>query len=315
MPGDALPDTCLVHLVWAPLGPGPLRRFVESYAAHDAGVEHRLVMIYNGFAPREDTSPWDEALRAIAHQVVRLEHPVLDLVAYRELAEGIPARCYCFLNSYSVVQDDGWLALMVEALRRPAVGLVGASGSWASMSSLTRYQLGLGGPYGDVFEDRREVHEQLGLLSGEGAPGSPVRLRERRTPAAVRALRAVAEQSLGFFSFPAPHVRTNGFLIRREVLRSLRMRTLSGKIDAHRFESGRRGLTTQVHSLGLSTLVVARGGETFAPEQWHLSRTFWQGEQERLLIADNQTESYARGDERMRRFLARYAWGQKAAPA
>ena len=304
-----------MHLVWAPLGPDPLRRFVDSYAAHETGADHRLVVIYNGFGAHQDTGPWDAALRGIAHEVLRLERPVLDLVAYREVAERIPAGRYCFLNSYSVVLADGWLGLMVDAMCGQAVGLVGASGSWASMSSLTRYQLGLGGPYAHVFGDRHDVHEQLGSLSGEGDPGSPIRLRERRAPGALRALRAVADQSLGFFSFPAPHVRTNGFLIWGEVLRSVRTRALSGKIDAHRWESGRRGLTTQVQSFGLQTLLVARGGTTFAPEHWHLSRTFWQGEQEGLLIADNQTESYARGDQRMRRFLARYAWGEHADPA
>ena len=46
-PGTA--SVTLVHLVWAPLGPEALARFLDSYRHHPAGVEHRLLMVFNGF--------------------------------------------------------------------------------------------------------------------------------------------------------------------------------------------------------------------------------------------------------------------------
>ncbi len=38
----------VVHLVWGPLGPEPLRDFLRSYHAHDAGAPHELVVLFNG---------------------------------------------------------------------------------------------------------------------------------------------------------------------------------------------------------------------------------------------------------------------------
>ena len=44
------------------------------------------------------------------------------------------------------------------------------------------------------------------------------------------------------------------------------------------------------------------------------SETFWQGEQDNLLVADNQTESYQRGDPGRRYALSTFAWGERAKP-
>jgi hypothetical protein len=38
----------------------------------------------------------------------------------------------------------------------------------------------------------------------------------------------------------------------------------------------------------------------------------WQGAQEGLLVADNQTRSYVAGDANRRRLLSSFAWGRSA---
>ena len=45
-----MPEVCVVHLVWAPLGPAALRRFAISYRGHSAGMDHRLVFVFKDFA-------------------------------------------------------------------------------------------------------------------------------------------------------------------------------------------------------------------------------------------------------------------------
>ncbi len=37
----------VVHLVWGPLGAGPLQEFLASYKRHPAGAEHELVVLLN----------------------------------------------------------------------------------------------------------------------------------------------------------------------------------------------------------------------------------------------------------------------------
>ena len=85
-------------------------------------------------------------------------------------------------------------------------------------------------------------------------------------------------------------------------------------MDAYALESGRHSLTRQVQALGLHALVVARDGSIYEEREWDASRTFWQGEQEGLLIADNQTRSYAAGSASRRWLLSSFAWGPKADP-
>jgi hypothetical protein len=66
--------------------------------------------------------------------------------------------------------------------------------------------------------------------------------------------------------------------------------------------------------MGLRTLVVARDGEFYDHPEWARSRTLWQGDQEGLLIGDNQTRMYARGGIERRRLLSAFAWGRMADP-
>jgi len=115
----------LVHLIWAPLGLKPLERFLASYGAHEAGAEHRLLFVLNGF--EGDTPP------ALPGETLRLERPLLDLAAYRRAAAHCRAERLVFVNSYAVVLADGWLGKLDSAL--DGGGMVGCSGSWESALS------------------------------------------------------------------------------------------------------------------------------------------------------------------------------------
>jgi hypothetical protein len=115
-------------------------------------------------------------------------------------------------------------------------------------------------------------------------------------------------------SFPNPHLRTNGFMLGREFMLSLRWPPSAGKREAFALESGRSSITRQVQGRGLQTLVVGRDGQGYRPEGWAQSRTFRSGGQENLLIADNRTRDFAAADPARRAQLARAAWGDAAEP-
>jgi hypothetical protein len=299
--------TCAVHLVWAPLGPGALARFLDSYKRHDAGAAHRLLILFNGFREGDDLAPWRVLLAGLEYDELRLERPMLDLSAYREAATRFPAERYCFLNSFSVVLADNWLRALERTLCGPGVGLVGATGSWASVSSYLRFMFGLGGSYARLFPDRRAA---VATLTAAGARNAPV--KHQREP--LEYARFVLGQLHGFAPFPAAHIRTTGFMVKSGVLDRVAMPRLPRKIDAYRLESGRQSLTAQIAAMKLATLVVARDGRAYPPDQWAASHTLWQGDQENLLIADNRSEDYELGDNTTRRALSRYAWGEAADP-
>ena len=125
----------MVHLVWAPHGPDALVRFIESYRRHQAGAEHRLLVLLNGFRPGQDLTPWRTALEGVPHEEQRLTGSVLDLAAYRQAADLLAAERYCFVNSYSVILEDNWLGMLDGHLRTPGVGIAGTGGSYESAYS------------------------------------------------------------------------------------------------------------------------------------------------------------------------------------
>jgi hypothetical protein len=168
----------------------------------------------------------------------------------------------------------------------------------------------LGGPYANVFPDRRAA---IAALTAAGTRSDAPAQEGGRKP--LTYARTLLAQSHGFARFPAPHLRTNGFMVEGEVLRRVAMRRLARKIDVYRLESGRRSLTAQVLGMGLAVLVVGRDGRAYGPDQWPTSRTLWQGEQENLVIADNRTDDYALADTDVRATLSRHAWGHAADPS
>ena len=329
-------EICVVHLVWEPLGVEPLREFVASYRRHPGGVAHRLVVAFNGFGSEAELGEYREALAGVEHERLLVWPPTQDIPAYFSAARRLECEYLCFLNSHSRPLDPGWLAKMYEHARGKDAGVVGATGSWQSGYSYVLFEQGRPSAYTallkDYYRPRRPVRRRL----------FPDELREhiRRKPLrrrlvswpyhALNGVRCLIKDEVGrlraerelrreyaasFEPFPARHVRTNAFMLRRELMLGLRLPPILSKHDAHRFESGREGLTSQVLGAGLRALVVGRDGRAYEPEQWHLSETLWQGEQRNLLVADNQTNDYARGTAPRRVFLSRVAWGDEARPS
>jgi hypothetical protein len=304
----------VVHLVWAPLGPAPLERFLDSYRRHDAGAPHGLVVLFNGFAPDADLAPWRKLLSNTSYDEVRLESPMLDLAAYIAVIEQRSAARYCFLNSYSEILADGWLMKLLTAMALPDVGIVGTTGSWASTRSMKLHLLGLPSAYAGVLPARKVAAEQFMALeseiSGRVAPKSFWgRMRSR-----LDTLYEIPERTLPYDAFPAYHIRTNAFMLTRDAIDQLKLRSVQTKQDAYMLENGRHSITREMQRKGLRALVVDRDGAVYDAPEWDRSRTFWQGHQEGLMIADNQTRTYAQADVARRRLLAAFAWGRNADP-
>jgi hypothetical protein len=300
----------VVHLVWGPLGPEPLRRFLRSYREHPAGAAHELVILLNNVDANRRPELLGE-LEGVPHRLLDLPAPVQDLAAYAQAARRLEHERLCFLNSHSEILAADWLAKLDGALEAPDAGLVGATGSWGSQRSHLLHDRGLPSPYRSVFPDRRWMQEQFLAIDRERF-GEPARLPKTRR--LLNTWRATFEAVIGFGSFPAPHLRTTAFLVDRALFVSLNPqgRRLRRKVHAFALESGRRSYTRRIQSLGLRVLVVDREGARYEPEQWDRSRTFWQADQEGLLVADNQTRRYETGDRDRKLLLARFAWGARA---
>ena len=311
-PARTRPRVCLVHLVRAANGLAPLLAFLASYRERSAGVEHELVLAMKGFTSEQAAGAHLRAASGLDAQVVHLADEGLDLDAYAHVARELRRERYCFMNSYSSILAEDWLAKLDGALSRPGVGLVGATGSWASARSQALYAQGLPTAYRAVYPDRRWMREQFRALEAERAGAGSPRLAGLREQ--LNTWRATLQAVRSFPAFPAPHLRTNAFMIEGALLARLRLRQARRKLHAYQLESGRASITRQVSRLGLRSLVVDADGKTFDEQEWDRSRTFWQHDQEGLMVADNQTEVYAGADRERRLLLSRYAWGLRADP-
>jgi hypothetical protein len=288
----------VVYLARAAEGLEPLRAFSESYRRHPAGTEHELCVIYKGFTRRRDLRGAREALDGIEDRSVDFEDVGLDIGAYLRAARTSERELFCGLNTFSTILHDGWLGRLAEELDRPGVGLTGASASYESFGTSSAF------------------HRRVTAAMARGAPGlsepyaymnasSSSPLRERIHGLALRAL---------FRSFPHPHVRSNAFLVDRRRLLRARPGRIDRKTLALLFESGRWwGLSRRVHTEGLSLRLVGREGG-FDVREWPESRVFRLGDQENLLVADNQTRVYAQASEVMRCGLRLHTWGEYLDP-
>lgn len=113
--------------------------------------------------------------------------------------------------------------------------------------------------------------------------------------------------------FPNPHLRTNAFMLSRDLMRTLYWPEVRSKSQAWLLESGLQGLSRQIWDRGGSTLVVGRDGAAYPPGRWPISATFRSGGQANLLIADNRTRQWEEADPAERAQLSRLAWGDDPA--
>jgi hypothetical protein len=295
--------TAVVHLVRHANGTAPFEAFLDSYAKHDAGHEHELVLLWKGFPSATALEPY-RALAPQGAREVEVDDSGRDVQAFITAAGRLEHDRICFLNSFATIEARGWLGHLSSALDQPRAGIAGASGSWGSHRSFALLQLGLPSPYRELLSNREAFAEAFRTADPAGELG----LARRLTKAAVDVPRAIR----GYDSFPSPHVRTNAFLIERQLLLEVAPRGAGGRSASYRFESGQRGLTRRVLARGLRTLVVARDGQAREHTEWAEADVFWQGDQSDLLVADNQTRIYQRAKPESRLMLARYAWGDQA---
>lgn len=302
--------TAVVHLVRHSNGIRPFEAFMDAYERLDPGLEHELVLLFKGFPSERETEPYRARAAATAGAStpasVEVSDRGVDLTAYLSAAAALNHERLCFLNSFSEPVHPGWLGLLAAALEDPGVGAAGSTGSWESGLSYHLFQIGLPSAYARALPDREAARRALHQVAG-----IPYRGPARHTAQVLLNLLTDASWQS---RFPAPHLRTNAFLIDRALLLSLHTGDLGGKRGAYRLESGRSGLTAQLEARGRPPVVVGRDGRGYQWRDWPASETFWRAEQANLLVSDNQTRRYDAASEEQRAVMSAMAWGPQQGP-
>jgi hypothetical protein len=275
---QSAPDIAIIHLVRAGNDNQAVAQFVDSYLTYPAGHDHKLIFLLKGFSqdlPGDLVAILDRA----PHRRIECPEGGFDIGSYCHAAERITEPLVMFLNSFSVIQSEQWLLKLVRAYRVPGVGVVGASGSWESLLST--------------------------LLA---KPKSGTAMQNDGWFASLRAQLIGLPLRVLFPVFPNPHLRSNAFLMAREEFLAIKPARIRFKIQAWLYESGRDSMTRRVLRRGLRVMVVGHDGIAYGIADWPGSHTFWQYQQENLLIHDNRTMAYSRADVARQRQLCHAAW-------
>ena len=256
--------------------------FFDAYRRFPPGCPHRLVVIAKGWESVPGLPSLIDQVRAVGADLVTLPDDGFDWGAYMRVAPALNEQFLCLVNTHSRPMVPGWLALLRQSALLPGVGAVGATGSWGSMSVTW-----------PLFE-----------------PGI---FRLALYPARLALVFMRLCRNFGSFpSFPNPHLRSNVLLVNRAIFISFcRCHEIPhSKRDAHILESGRRGFTAYLKSLGMRALVVGANGVAYAPDAWISSGTFRLPDNVNLLVSDNQTRYYQQADSKLKRRLENAAWGE-----
>ena len=298
-----------MHLVRAQNDLDTLRRFLASYRANPGGVPHDFAVVFKGFRQPADADAHRAMLPASGHEALFVSDVGFDITAYQAAIARWSGRYrhFCFLNSYSELLDPEWLGKLHAQAVLPGVGIAGATGSWNSHQANALVWFRSKIPWAP-----KPVAQPI-QAAAQAAPARKTLHHYRRVAGEElergwNAVQLVAQVD----PFPNPHVRTNAFVILGELMASIATQPVRTKMDAYIFESGRKGLTCQTLRRGKKVVVVGRDGRGSEKEEWAESRTFWQSNQENLLVADNQTRDYEHGTQERRRYLASIAWGEQA---
>jgi len=112
-----------------------------------------------------------------------------------------------------------------------------------------------------------------------------------------------------FPRFPNPHIRSNCFIIERDTLLSAFPSIEPTKKASYGFESGPNSLTARIRRSGRYTAVVGRNGVIYDQARWPRSKTFRLGNQNNMLVADNQTRTFDLLSKHERATYVMMTWG------
>ena len=107
--------------------------FVENYKNNTSGVKHDLVIIFKNYQNYADLIKAKENLSGVKYIGLRMPDKDYDIGAYSFAAKVLNHKYMLFLNSYSQVHGDEWLAKMYKHIQLPDVGAVVATASFESL--------------------------------------------------------------------------------------------------------------------------------------------------------------------------------------
>jgi hypothetical protein len=114
-----------------------------------------------------------------------------------------------------------------------------------------------------------------------------------------------------FNSFPNPHIRTSGFLIKGEhYYNFIKDKKIYCKEDSWYLEAGKKGITTYFKSKKFNIYVVNSDGNFFTEKNWKFSETYNYKDQNKNIISDKHTRKYSESNFEKKIYYQKITWGK-----
>jgi hypothetical protein len=326
------PDSIgVVYLARCAEGLDAFKKFASSYRKYPSGLSHELVVLYKGFSGQAQLQEARKTFRDIPHVALELDDTGFDIGSYLEASRRVSYRYLLFVNSYTEFAASGWLKHLAGHALREGVGITGAMGSYESLFDsfgLIQSIIWMCNYFHVPYDT--DVHHYCDFVIDKYCLDWP-KLSQRKNTLIGPTLAALRHRSsilasrarwwkltrpgqvfsdFGQFPpFPNPHIRSNGFMVRREILTSFKPSQIQKKLDACAFESGAVSLTAQLRQSGLSAITVDSSGRGYDLENWPNGQLFRVGNQEGLLLTDNQSRGFDKMTAGARVTHGRMTWG------
>jgi hypothetical protein len=321
-------NLAVIYLARFAEGPKPVANFIESYNRHQAGIVHDRVAIRKGFSD-ENTSQ-DTILGSLFPNIISVSDDGFDITAFASAAAQLPHKHVVFLNTFSEIVSNDWLAKLRSGLSDIGTGLAGATGSYESLhSSMKQYNRGLFNSQflpspGAMRHLSRTVRkllprrfvDQLVAAAVAYSARSPQPQNHGVQNDEFEAFWARETSPGGLFDYlhsiplyPNAHVRTNAFIIERQTFLDTLPSSLTNKKEAYLYESGPDSLTQKILRRGEQIRIVGCNGQSYNIDEWPKSGTFRLGEQHNLLVQDNQTRLFQSLNRAERNAFVQMTWG------
>ena len=274
----------VIYLSYIPYGIENLSDFIGSYKMYNSGYPHSLIILFKGMSDQEQVKPFMDLLEGngLTFSPLYYKGDGFDINAYYWTAEQVESEYLFFLNSSSLLLAENWLDHYIS-------NFSGQTGIISATASAQSY-------YSAVYQKNK--------WQWESSKGFLYNFRKYKL-----FVKAFLYWRFLFNPFPNYHLRTNGFMVRRRDLIAFVTGPVNTKFRSYRFESGRKSITAYFLKKGLKALVVDRYGKPYEKEKWAESSTYWIGEQNNLLVSDNQTRIYQAADSEKRKLMTKLAWG------
>ncbi len=284
-------NIAVIYLCYVPYGTTYLEDFLFSYKKQSSGVNHELIIVFNGYLNISELEIFLNILKKSSlNYHIEMTDAKYDIDVYYYIAKKlINFEYFLFFNTYTQILSANWLYYYLKIINEDNVGCVSATGAWGDFQHLIEY--------------RNAINRLLKFN---------IKFND---------LKKIVYFRYNFYPSVDIHLRTNAFFIKRSIFLSIQrpnvkpflLRLLLGlnkkKLRSFCFEHGSNSFSKQLIKKGYKIKIVNKLGEGLESEFWASSNVFWNGEQENLLIKDNQTNKYFSSSIENRKKLIYAAWG------